>query len=103
LARRALYVVLDDVAMIADNGEIAVNGLPPGCDDGDVCGHPYLLIPIGDCDDELSAKITAQQAMSSVGIGTPSRPTTQADPIQKAFDRFRRATRHDPQGARHTD
>ncbi len=97
-------VVLDDVAMIADNGEIAVNGLPQGCEDGDVCGHPYLLIPIGDCDDELSAKITAQQTMSSVGIqGTVSRPTARVDPIQTALERFRRALRHEAQGTRHSE
>jgi probable HAF family extracellular repeat protein len=97
-------VVLNDVSMIADNGEIAVNGLPPGCDDGDVCGHPYLLIPIGDCDNELSAKITAQQTIRSVGIqGTLSLSPARVDPIQTPLDRFRHAMRNDPQGARHTD
>jgi probable HAF family extracellular repeat protein len=97
-------VVLNDVTMIADDGEIAVNGRPPGCNNDDVCGHPYLLIPIGDCDDELSAKITAQQTMSSVGMqGTLSRLAAGVDSIQTAFDRFRRAMQHDPQKARHTD
>jgi len=54
-------VVVVEPTVIADNGEIGVNGLPPGCTDIDACGHPYLLIPIGDCDDELAAKITALQ------------------------------------------
>jgi probable HAF family extracellular repeat protein len=65
-------VVLNDAIVIADNGEIGVNGLPPGCTDGDTCGHPYLLIPDGDCDDELSAKITASQSEVSELVDNPA-------------------------------
>jgi probable HAF family extracellular repeat protein len=54
-------VILRVPNVISDDGKIGVNGLPPGCDNVDVCGHPYLLIPDGDCDDDLSARITADQ------------------------------------------
>jgi probable HAF family extracellular repeat protein len=54
-------VVLQFPNAIADNGEIAVNGLPVGCDNVDVCGHPYVLIPDGDADDDVEARIAASQ------------------------------------------
>jgi hypothetical protein len=94
-------VMLVESIMIADNGEIAVNGLPPGCDNPDVCGHPYLLIPIGDCDDDLSAKITAEQP-SPETLGALAYPpfnslqaTATVDPVQRILDRARKMVRPD--------
>lgn len=92
-------VVLDDAIMIADNGDIAINGRPAGCDDHEICGHPYLLIPIGDCDDDLSTKITAQQSSPDTH-GTPAklplhslRVTRTVDPTQRTLDRMRLTAR----------
>lgn len=50
-------VMLVDVTYIADNGKIAVNGLPSGCTDQFVCGHPYLLVPNGDCDGSCEQRL----------------------------------------------
>jgi probable HAF family extracellular repeat protein len=54
-------VLLIDPNAIADNGEILVNGLPPGCGDEAACAHAYVLIPNGDCDDNCEARIAASQ------------------------------------------
>jgi probable HAF family extracellular repeat protein len=54
-------VVLLDVNAIADSGEILVNGLPSGCGDEGACGHAYVLIPEGDCDEDCEGRIAATQ------------------------------------------
>lgn len=65
-------VVLDSPNAIADNGEIAVNGLPVGCDNVDVCGHPYVLIPDGDADDDVEARIAASQLRAATAQNASS-------------------------------
>jgi probable HAF family extracellular repeat protein len=55
-------VVLLDVNAIADSGEILVNGLPAGCGNEGVCGHAYVLIPDGDCDDDCEGRIAETQS-----------------------------------------
>jgi probable HAF family extracellular repeat protein len=53
-------VVLTEPNVIGDDGRIGVNGLPPGCNNGDVCGHPYLLIPIPEQDAEAPEQLREQ-------------------------------------------
>jgi probable HAF family extracellular repeat protein len=54
-------VILVEPNVVADNGEIGINGLPPGCNNINECGHAYLLIPNGECDDDCEGRITARQ------------------------------------------
>ena len=61
-------VILLEPNAISDQGMIAVNGIPPGCDNLDVCGHPYLLVPIGDCDKDNEARIAARQNREATAI-----------------------------------
>jgi len=49
---------------INDRGEIAGVGLPPGCNEFDICSHAFLLIPCG------------QGCAANSGIGTPSADPT---------------------------
>jgi probable HAF family extracellular repeat protein len=65
-------VVLLSPNAIGDNGEIAVNGLPVGCGDVDVCGHPYVLVPDGDADDDVEARIAASRLRAAISHGDPS-------------------------------
>lgn len=89
-------VVLDSPNAIADNGEIAVNGLPVGCDNIDVCGHPYVLIPDGDADDDVEARITASQSRAAIAQDAPlmTQPSKASlSPIERAREMMRQLHR----------
>jgi probable HAF family extracellular repeat protein len=84
-------VTLVEAWLITDNGEIEIDGLPPGCDNGDVCGHPYLLVPNGECNDECEADTATRQnklaaAPQIVSGGTPAIRTTSTP---RAIERVR--------------
>ena len=86
-------VILVEPTVISDDGKIGVNGLPPGCDNGDACGHPYLLIPDGDCDDDLSARITADQSIPSETaeyLIPHNDQATKTDAVKTTMDRLRK-------------
>jgi probable HAF family extracellular repeat protein len=68
---------------INDRGEIAGIGVPAGCqpDDAETCGHAYLLVPDGDCDDDCENRVAQSQAKAELGrqnsaaISHPTEPT----------------------------
>jgi probable HAF family extracellular repeat protein len=68
-------VVLLDVNAIADSGEILVNGLPAGCGNEGACGHAYVLIPDGDCDEDCEGRIA--QSQSSIAASRNNAALTQ--------------------------
>jgi probable HAF family extracellular repeat protein len=61
-------VILLEPNAISDQGVIAVNGIPPGCDNLDTCGHPYLLVPSGDFDKDNEARIAARRSHETAVI-----------------------------------
>jgi probable HAF family extracellular repeat protein len=65
-------VTLLDVNAIADSGEVLTNGLPPGCSDQHLCGHVYVLIPDGDCDDDCEGRIAETKSRIAASRNNPA-------------------------------
>ena len=76
---------------INDGGEIAGLGLPSGCGDPFACGHALLLIPEGDCDDDVEAGIAASQDRTEANqeVGTQYPATAKQDAKTHASPRER--------------
>jgi len=54
-------LTLKETLAINDRGQIAGDAAPSGCGNYAACGHAYILVPDGDCDDECENRITASQ------------------------------------------
>ena len=80
-------VILIEPFVISDQGLIGVNGLPPGCHEVDICGHPYVLIPNGDWDEDNEARNAARHSREATatlgGSGSMTGGKTPASPIER--------------------
>lgn len=74
-------VMLVDVNAIADSGEILVNGLPDGCGDEGACGHEYVMIPDGDCDQDCEGRIVASRSNAAPAYYPPTMKQGSESPI----------------------
>ena len=97
-------VVLNDVTNIGDSGEILINGLPPGCGDMDTCGHPYVLIPIGDWDEDNQARVTERERNREVAsqVARAQNLTPKPQPTTSPAERVRNTMRQRLSGQRST-
>jgi probable HAF family extracellular repeat protein len=54
-------LTLKETLAINERGQIAGDAAPTGCLNYAACGHAYILIPSGDCDDDCDGRILASQ------------------------------------------
>jgi probable HAF family extracellular repeat protein len=68
---------------ISEGGEIGGTGVPAGCQpsDAESCGHAFLLIPDGDCDEGNEARIAASRERIAIAqlAGAQGPGTTRQD------------------------
>ena len=91
-------LLLIDAFNINDRGEITGIGLPPGCDDQDMCGRAYVLIP-GEGDQEDNDVRTIAITPSDATLAPQAAPAatpnhrTQRDGMVSLRDRLSRRYR----------
>jgi len=74
-----LNIPIPEPTNINDRGEIARVGLPPGCEDSDLCGHEFLLVP---CNDDEAQGCEGNAALSA-RIGSPAAKATPTTVAQR--------------------
>ena len=80
---------------INESGEIAGLGVPTGCQPADylLCGHAYMLIPDGDCDEDNEARIAESQRHADLMRQIPVPVTEGAEPALTPIERLRNMMR----------
>jgi probable HAF family extracellular repeat protein len=76
---------------INDRGEIAGLGVPAGCAPADylLCGHAFLLMPDGDCDQDNERRIAESEVRAALIQQTVPVTTGRAEPSLSPAERFR--------------
>ncbi len=90
-------LTLEYAIVVNDRGIIGGTARPPGCNDvDDGCGHAFMLVPDGDCDEDNEARIVASQNRITAEQTDMQYPTTtkqDTDSRLSPAERFRNMMR----------
>jgi probable HAF family extracellular repeat protein len=86
-------LTLKETLAINDHGQIAGDAAPTGCGNYAACGHAYILVPRGDCDDDCQDRILPSQKDAAPALNAATmKPGSEssADTVNPVRNRFGR-------------